>query len=173
MHALAIARLGMSMRTGQAFAERLSTVARARARAVSCLAPGHHRHVVANHGQHQYAAAAAHIRLLSTSCVHGKEQRRVEAPPIVGEEPSKGEFDMRPHRASPPLSDRESKALAPEFDDGVSAPPLDGIRVLDLTRVLGRIVIYSSSPTAEIPWELEISDAGLEWNLTLPLAHNR
>ncbi|KAF9969799.1 hypothetical protein BGZ73_007678 [Actinomortierella ambigua] len=60
------------------------------------------------------------------------KERRNEVPI----EPSKGEFEMRPNRVSPLLSDQESKALAPEFENGVSAPPLDGIRVLDLTRVL-------------------------------------
>ncbi|KAG0244457.1 hypothetical protein BGW41_007749 [Actinomortierella wolfii] len=114
-----MSRVGMNVQAGRVLAQNLGALAKATS---ASSAP---KRLVG--GQFQPVLSA---RLLSTSLMRSKERKDVPG------EPPKGEFTMRPNRASPLMSKDEAKVLAPEFENGVSAPPLDGIRVLDLTRVL-------------------------------------
>ncbi|KAG0271098.1 hypothetical protein BGZ95_001150 [Linnemannia exigua] len=107
----AIARVGMRAHSGRALAQGLTAFARA---GVSSFVSKSILTV---------ARPQAASRLLSTTSAvrqHPKEQ--LQAHPT--------------HTSPPPLLSQESNALAPEFANGGLALPLDGIRILDLTRVL-------------------------------------
>jgi len=110
---LVSARVGMRAHSGRALAQGLAAFARAGASSFVS------KSVLA------VARPQATSRLLSTTSTirqHPKEELQAHTS----------------HTSPSPLLSQESNALAPAFANSGLAPPLDGIRILDLTRVLGK-----------------------------------